>query len=291
MAVSTRQPGTLHGCATGRAGHVLALLGAGRRQPSLANAPDVRCSPPPRSAGDRRGATPPPPPDIVDLADGGLLIDTPGIRGVGLCRGRRARAALAISPRSRSAAGSSTATTTPNPTAASPRRSPGEVGADRLEVWYTLVDELRDPRGRPGDTGPGVATPGQPGRPPPRSPAPLTRSDPRWWILDDKSATIFGTELSSERERGRWISDAAGGGGHRDAVRSPGEVPIRSTGPLTLIAAPPGCRGRTGADTDATPGSRSSTVCTHPSSPVSPARTRPPSPDPWADGADRHDRK
>lgn len=148
LAISTRHPSTLRGLAdVTTEGHVLALLGAsGAGKSSLANVlaghavqltAEVR-------EGDRRGRHTTTAGQIVPLADGALLIDTPGIRGVGLwaaddglehafsdlapfaeqCRfvdcGHRSEPGCGI-------------------TAAIDR---GDVGADRLEVFHQLVAEL-----------------------------------------------------------------------------------------------------------------------------------------------------
>ncbi|HNG23265.1 MAG TPA: ribosome small subunit-dependent GTPase A, partial [Microthrixaceae bacterium] len=147
-AVSTRQPGTLHGVRDlAGAGHVLALLGAsGAGKSSLANAlagRQVQLTAEVRE-GDRRGRHTTTAGQIVDLADGGLLIDTPGIRGVGLWAAddglEAAFADLApFAQRCRFVDCHHDAEPDCGITAAVAR---GEVGADRLEVWHTLVDEL-----------------------------------------------------------------------------------------------------------------------------------------------------
>lgn len=148
MAVSTRQAGTLHGVRDlAGAGHVLALLGAsGAGKSTLANAlagRQVQLTAEVRE-GDRRGRHTTTAGQIVDLADGGLLIDTPGIRGVGLWAAddglEAAFADLApFAQRCRFVDCHHDAEPDCGITAAVAR---GEVGADRLEVWHTLVDEL-----------------------------------------------------------------------------------------------------------------------------------------------------
>ncbi len=147
-AVSTRRDGgfeALHDVTGG--GHVLALLGAsGAGKSSLANAlagrpvqlvAEVR-------DGDRRGRHTTTAGQMVPLADGALLIDTPGIRGVGLWAAddglERAFADLApyaegcrfvdCTHRSEPGCGILAAV------------ERGDVGADRLEVWHQLVAEL-----------------------------------------------------------------------------------------------------------------------------------------------------
>jgi len=146
--VSTARPGGVEALRdhTGP-GHVLALLGAsGAGKSSLANAlagrevqlvAEVRDS-------DRRGRHTTTAGQIVPLADGALLIDTPGIRGVGLWAADDGleRAFDDLLPfadhcrfvdcthRSEPGCGILAAV------------AAGQVGADRLEVWHELVGEL-----------------------------------------------------------------------------------------------------------------------------------------------------
>jgi ribosome biogenesis GTPase len=147
-AISTRRPGTLHVLddVTGP-GHVLALLGAsGAGKSSLANAlagREVQLTAEVRR-GDRRGRHTTTAGQIVPLAGGALLIDTPGIRSVGLWAAdeglERAFADLApFAEQCRFDDCQHRAEPGCGVTAAVER---GDVGADRLEVFHALVDEL-----------------------------------------------------------------------------------------------------------------------------------------------------
>ena len=147
-AVSTRRD---HGAdalrdITGE-GHVLALLGSsGAGKSSLANllagtkvqlVAEVRDN-------DRRGRHTTSAGQMIRLSDGALLIDTPGIRGVGLWAAddglERAFADLApyaddcrfvdCTHRTEPGCGILAAV------------AAGQIGADRLAVWHDLVDEL-----------------------------------------------------------------------------------------------------------------------------------------------------
>ncbi len=150
VVASTRTSGGLGALsALAGPGRVVALLGAsGAGKSSLANAlaghpvalvADVR-------AGDRRGRHTTTAGQMIGLADGGWLIDTPGIRGVGLWAAdeglERAFADLApyaercrfddCTHRSEPGCGIADAVAV------------GEVAADRLEVWHRLVEEVED---------------------------------------------------------------------------------------------------------------------------------------------------
>lgn len=148
MVVSTREPGRLErlSAVTG-AGHVLALLGAsGAGKSSLANAlagHEVQLTAEVRD-GDRRGRHTTTAGQIVPLARGALLIDTPGIRGVGLWAAddglERAFADLApFAERCRFTDCRHDAEPGCGIVAAV---ADGDLGADRLEVWHQLVHEL-----------------------------------------------------------------------------------------------------------------------------------------------------
>lgn len=148
LVVSTRHPESLASLSnvTG-AGHVLALLGAsGAGKSSLANAlagHPVQLTAEVRE-GDRRGRHTTTAGQIVPLSAGALLIDTPGIRGVGLWAAddglELAFADLApFAERCRFADCRHDAEPGCGITAAVEH---GDVGTDRLEVWHQLVAEL-----------------------------------------------------------------------------------------------------------------------------------------------------
>lgn len=148
LAVSNHDPSSLDALSTVTGpGHVLALLGSsGAGKSSLANAlaghavqmtAEVR-------EGDRRGRHTTSAGQIVTLAGGALLIDTPGIRGVGLWSAdeglERAFADLApFAERCRFVDCRHVSEPGCGVTAAVGR---GDIGADRLEVWHQLVGEL-----------------------------------------------------------------------------------------------------------------------------------------------------
>lgn len=147
-AVSNRDPEQLTQLAdvTGT-GHVLALLGAsGAGKSTLANSlagHEVQLTAEVRE-GDRRGRHTTTAGQIVTLTDGALLIDTPGIRGVGLWAAddglERAFADLApFAEQCRFGDCAHGAEPGCGVTAAVRR---GDVGADRVEVWHQLVAEL-----------------------------------------------------------------------------------------------------------------------------------------------------
>jgi len=128
-------------------GHVLALLGAsGAGKSTLANAlagHEVQLTAEVRE-GDRRGRHTTTAGQIVALAGGALLIDTPGIRGVGLWAAddglERAFADLApFAEACRFGDCAHDAEPGCGITAAVQR---GDLGADRVEVWHQLVAEL-----------------------------------------------------------------------------------------------------------------------------------------------------
>lgn len=148
LTASTRSPGGLDEVAArvGR-GRVVALLGAsGSGKSSLTNAlagREVQLTAEVRT-GDRRGRHTTTAGQMVELSDGGWLIDTPGIRGVGLWAAdeglERAFADLAeyaedcrfadCTHSSEPGCGILAAVTD------------GRVGGDRLQVWHDLVAEL-----------------------------------------------------------------------------------------------------------------------------------------------------
>lgn len=130
-------------------GHVIALLGAsGAGKSSLVNSlaghpvqlvAEVRES-------DGRGRHTTSAGQMVELADGALLIDTPGIRGVGLWNADDGleRAFADLEPYAQDCRfADCTHTTEPGCGLLAAVHS-GDVGADRLEVWQALVAELEE---------------------------------------------------------------------------------------------------------------------------------------------------
>ncbi len=148
LAISTRRHDSLLDLrALTGPGHVLALLGAsGAGKSSLANAlagHAVQLTAEVRD-GDRRGRHTTTAGQIVGLAGGALLIDTPGIRGVGLWAAddglEAAFADLApFAEECRFVDCRHEAEPACGVTAAVAR---GEVGADRLAAFHALVAEL-----------------------------------------------------------------------------------------------------------------------------------------------------
>lgn len=148
IATSTRRPESLAALdGVIGDGHVLALLGAsGAGKSTLANAlagHEVQLTAEVRE-GDRRGRHTTTAGQIVPLAGGALLIDTPGIRGVGLWSSddglEAAFADLApFAEECRFVDCAHGAEPGCGVTAAIDR---GDVGADRLEVFRALVAEL-----------------------------------------------------------------------------------------------------------------------------------------------------
>ncbi len=150
VRTSTRDDGGLDELADLRGpGHVIALLGAsGAGKSTLVNAlagrpvqlvAEVRDS-------DGRGRHTTTAGQIVALADGSLLIDTPGIRGVGLWNAdagleRAFDDLVAFVQQCRF--DDCTHTTEPGCGLVAAIDS-GQIGADRVEIWRTLAAELDD---------------------------------------------------------------------------------------------------------------------------------------------------
>lgn len=148
LVVSARRPGGLdpvrHLTGPGR---VLALLGAsGAGKSSLANAlaghevqlvAEVR-------GGDRRGRHTTSAGQIVPLAGGALLIDTPGIRGVGLWAADEGleRAFADLAPYAEACRFVDCTHDNEPGCGILAAVERGDVGADRLEAWHRLVEEL-----------------------------------------------------------------------------------------------------------------------------------------------------
>ena len=150
VCTSTRAEGGLDELADLRgSGHVIALLGAsGAGKSTLVNAlagrqvqlvAEVRDS-------DGRGRHTTTAGQIVALADGSLLIDTPGIRGVGLWNAdagleRAFDDLVAFVQQCRF--DDCTHTTEPGCGLVAAIDA-GQIGADRVEIWRTLAAELDD---------------------------------------------------------------------------------------------------------------------------------------------------
>lgn len=148
--VSTRTAEGLEALSLGRGpGHVVALLGAsGAGKSSLVNAlaghpvqltAEVRDS-------DRRGRHTTSAGQIVELADGALLIDTPGIRGVGLWSSDDGmeRAFADLGPFVQQCRFDDCTHTTEPGCGLQAAISAGAIGQDRVEVWRALVEELEE---------------------------------------------------------------------------------------------------------------------------------------------------
>ncbi|MFZ4517042.1 MAG: ribosome small subunit-dependent GTPase A [Microthrixaceae bacterium] len=150
VVASTRTAGGL-GALGDQAGHgrVVALLGAsGAGKSSLANAlaghrvalvAEVR-------EGDRRGRHTTTAGQMIGLADGGWLIDTPGIRGVGLWAADEGleRAFADLLPYAERCRFADCTHRSEPGCGIVAAVADGEVAADRLEVWHRLIDELED---------------------------------------------------------------------------------------------------------------------------------------------------
>jgi len=147
-AISTRRPHgldelrALHG-----AGHVIALLGAsGAGKSTLVNAlaghavqlvAEVRDN-------DRRGRHTTSAGQIIELTDGALLIDTPGIRGVGLWSADEGfeKAFEDLSDFAQQCRFADCTHTTEPGCGLLDAVASGQLGADRVEVWQSLAVEL-----------------------------------------------------------------------------------------------------------------------------------------------------
>ena len=150
FAVSNRDPASLEGLRRGHvAGHVIALLGAsGAGKSSLVNAlagHPVQLTAEVRDT-DRRGRHTTTAGQVVELPDGALLIDTPGIRGVGLWAADEGleRAFEDLAPFAEQCRFDDCSHTNEPGCGILAAVEAGQVGADRLEVWHSLVDELEE---------------------------------------------------------------------------------------------------------------------------------------------------
>jgi ribosome biogenesis GTPase len=147
-AISTRSGPGLDELSRGRAGgDVIALLGAsGAGKSTLVNAlagrpvqltAEVRDS-------DRRGRHTTSAGQMVELIDGSLLIDTPGIRGVGLWSSDEGleRAFDDLAPFVQQCRFDDCTHTNEPGCGLVAAIDAGAIGADRVEVWRALVEEL-----------------------------------------------------------------------------------------------------------------------------------------------------
>jgi ribosome biogenesis GTPase len=133
-------------------GHLIALLGAsGAGKSSLVNAlagHPVQLTAEVRD-GDRRGRHTTTAGQIVELADGTLLIDTPGIRGVGLWHADDGleQAFADLSPFAQQCRFDDCTHTTEPGCGLGEALAEGRIDADRLESWRSLVTELEQLEG------------------------------------------------------------------------------------------------------------------------------------------------
>ncbi len=146
-AVSTVTGAGLDALTHDGGGHVIALLGAsGAGKSTLVNAlaghtvqltAEVRDS-------DRRGRHTTSAGQMVALRDGSLLIDTPGIRGVGLWSADLGmeRAFDDLAPFVQQCRFADCTHSDEPGCGLSTAVDAGEIGADRVQVWRSLVDEL-----------------------------------------------------------------------------------------------------------------------------------------------------
>ncbi len=148
FAVSNLDPSTLVDLRRRHvAGHVLAFLGAsGAGKSSLVNAlagHPVQLTAEVRDT-DRRGRHTTTAGQVVELPDGALLIDTPGIRGVGLWAADEGleRAFEDLAPFAERCRFDDCSHTNEPGCGILAAVDAGEIGADRLEVWHALVEEL-----------------------------------------------------------------------------------------------------------------------------------------------------